>query len=203
MQEKRMECVTSLQTRASQPWPGRSFLFSVLRQPALKKNITKTPGRLLSPLTKTPFTSLRGGKITFKGDDLCCVPVLNNCGGPTYRSPLDFFTCDQLFGLLEDDMLLFSETMTIDHLKMPQTNFFLARWRGSFPQKLAQLTQCCRRRWEGSDKPKMGIRYSSSSLCIARHMTRFMQAPSQDSLYLISIYKTQRSLESSSSCSGG
>lgn len=89
----------------------------------------KTPA-LLSPLTKTPFTSLRGGKITFKGDDLCCVPVLNNCGGPTYRNPLDFFfffTCDQLLGLLEDDMLLFSETMTIDHLKMPQTNFVLAR----------------------------------------------------------------------------
>lgn len=69
-----------------------------------KKHTTKITGaRLLSPLTKTPFTSLRGGKITFKGDDLCCVPVLNNCGGPTYRSPLDFFTCDQLFRLLEDD----------------------------------------------------------------------------------------------------
>lgn len=158
-----MECVTSLQTRTSQPWPGRPFLFFAAASASFKKKKqNKNTGPFAVSSDKNTLYFLER---EVKGDDLCCVPVLNNCGGPTYRSPPDFFfTCDQLLGLLEDDMLLFSETMTIDHLKMPQTNFFLARGGGGgggFLQKLAQLTQWCRRRREGSDKPKMGIRYSS------------------------------------------
>lgn len=86
MQEKRMECVTSTQ---GSPIAATPLLFQccVSRLQKLWPFAAFTDKKNNNP--KTIFYVFERRKITFKSDDLCCVPVLNNSGGPTYWGPLD------------------------------------------------------------------------------------------------------------------
>lgn len=90
-----MECVTSTQGSPFATAAHRVFCFFVFF-PMLCQLASKTLAVLLPSLTnKTPppqqniLYVFERRKITFKADDLCCVPVLNNSGGPTYWGPLD------------------------------------------------------------------------------------------------------------------
>lgn len=83
-----MECVTSTQ---GSPIAATPLLFQccVSRLQNLWP-FAAFPDKKNNP--KTIFFVFERRKITFKSDDLCCVPVLNNSGGPTYWGPLDSST---------------------------------------------------------------------------------------------------------------
>lgn len=82
-----MECVTSTQGSPIATADPSFFL-------AVASAGFQNSGRLLPLLTKkkinnpkTIFSVFERRKITFRADDLCCVPVLNS--SPTYWGPVD------------------------------------------------------------------------------------------------------------------